>query len=130
MLLVDTPGIMLPKLKPSLFAYRAALAGLVQEERVPLTSLFAHTLYVLAHEPNRGQLKLALSRKIAASEASGEPQSSRRSASKFVKQGDVRTAYACKRVAKCILRAFSDTVDTYDWTRPGESAKKRFFYVV
>lgn len=112
-LLIDTPGIMLPKLKESLFAYRVALAGLVQETQVSLQELFAFTLYALSQHPNRGQLKVVLSQPLPPDDKPGRfddrvPSSAHMRRSP---QGAVRHAYASKRLAKCILQGIDEAVE-------------------
>jgi hypothetical protein len=106
MLLIDTPGIMLPKLTASTYAYRVALAGLVQETQVQLPELFAFTLYVLAQPPNRSQLKAVLAQRIPEEDFTashgGKPGAGNQAA--------IRIAYASKRFAKCILQAIDEVV--------------------
>lgn len=109
MLLVDTPGIMLPRLTASSFAYRVALAGLVQETQVQLENLFAFTLYVLAQPPNRSQLKAVLAEPIPSLDGS-DSQGGRREVGA---QAAVRWSYASKRVAKCTLQAIDEVLAAY-----------------
>lgn len=107
MLLIDTPGVMLPKLTASIFAYRVALAGLVQETQVELSELFAFTLYVLAQSPNQSQLKAVLAEPIPEQDA-GTPQGSTQGT-----QAMIRYAYASKRFAKCILQSIDEVLAAY-----------------
>lgn len=112
LLLIDTPGIMLPKLKESVFAYRVALAGLVQEAQVSLQDLFAFTLYVLSQQPNKGQLKLVLAQALPSDDALQFGQRTATVASNAhlnrSPQGNLRNAYASKRFAKCILQGVDE----------------------
>lgn len=105
MLLIDTPGVMLPKLTASTFAYRVALAGLVQEARVPLSDLFAFTLYVLSQSPNKSQLKAVLA------EALPKQHGQEGSKPAAGTQATIRRAYASKRFAKCILQAIDEVLE-------------------
>lgn len=63
LVLVDTPGIMMPKITESLFGYRMALAGLVPADRIDPFALIRFTLYMLSQPGNHDQLKLALARR-------------------------------------------------------------------
>lgn len=112
-LLIDTPGIMLPKLKESMFAYRVALAGLVQEAQVSLQELFAFTLYVLSQHPNKGQLKVVLSHSLPSDDARKSRFTDGVSSSAHLRrspQGALRHAYASKRFAKCILQGVDEVL--------------------
>lgn len=113
-LLIDTPGIMLPKLKESMFAYRVALAGLVQEAQVSLQELFAFTLYVLSQQPNKGQLKVVLSHSLPSDDARQSRFTDGASSSAHLRrspQGALRHAYASKRFAKCILQGVDEVLE-------------------
>lgn len=107
MLLIDTPGVMLPRLTASLFAYRVALAGLVQETNVQLSELFAFTLYVLAQSPNKSQLKAVLAEPLP---DPGAPDGSKPAAGT---QATIRWAYASKRFAKCALQAIDEVLEVH-----------------
>eukprot|EP00892_Ulva_mutabilis_P009935 jgi/Ulvmu1/7313/UM035_0102.1 len=114
-LLIDTPGIMLPRLRESVFAYRVALAGLVQETQVSLSELFAFTLYVLSQHPNKGQLKFVLSRPLPSEEGAQPGRSNAGVAASShlhrSPQGELRHAYASKRLAKCILQGVNEAFE-------------------
>jgi hypothetical protein len=120
-LLVDTPGIMLPKLTDSAFAYRAVLAGLVDEKRVNLQKLFAFTLYVLGREPNTRQLRMVLARPLPDSQEQNQCSGALKQRRQVQRTGSrtsqslpavaLRDAFGARRVAKCILQSLSDIAD-------------------
>lgn len=103
---------MLPKLKESVFAYRVALAGLVQEAQVSLQELFAFTLYILSQQPNLGQLKGVLAQPLPADDVQQQKPSGIISSNAHMRrswQGSLRHAYASKRLSKCILQGVDET---------------------
>lgn len=101
LILVDTPGIMLPRLKESAFAWRAALLGLIPDGRVSLPSLFAFTLFVLAQEPNLTELKATLSTEVLPID------SERRGGQRHERGVRLQDAFSARRVAKQALQAIA-----------------------
>ena len=100
-ILVDTPGIMLPRLKESAFAWRAALLGLIPDHRVSLPGLFAFALYVLAQEPNVTELKVTLGKEVLPID------SERRDGQRHDRGVRLQDAFSARKVAKQALQAIA-----------------------